>query len=230
MIYIGIDDTDNPDSRGTGRLARNIAGRLAQKYSLVGVTRHQLLFDSRIPLTSHNSSAAICLQNSFSDRELETLYQSLREWIIEDYQAGSDPGLCLAAGSVPASVTEFGRQAQQQIVDQGQARQLAAQAGLWLQGLGGTEDGIIGALAAVGLAACGDDGRYLMVGKIRDISGLVDVSQVLASGVSEVRTLNGERLSDGHILADKLRPARRGGRPIQYVEWGSGYWMPVKLD
>ncbi len=31
MIYVGIDDTDTLESRGTGRLARNIATELALK-------------------------------------------------------------------------------------------------------------------------------------------------------------------------------------------------------
>ena len=62
MIYIGIDDTDNKTSRGTGHLARLIAADLAQDYRLLGVTRHQLLVDPRIPYPAKNSSAAIALE------------------------------------------------------------------------------------------------------------------------------------------------------------------------
>lgn len=230
MIFIGIDDTDNAESRGTGRLAREIAGRLAGQYGLIGVTRHQLLFDSRIPYTSHNSSAAICLENSLTDSELDGLQRQLSEWILADFQTGSDPGLCVVSEPVPARVTAFGRLAQQAVVDQQQAREIAVQSRLLLQGLGGSQDGIIGALAAVGLAASGEDGRYLLVGQIREISGLVDIQQVLASGVSEVRTLEEKPVREGQVLADKLRPARRGGKPIQYVAWGSEYWIPLKLN
>jgi hypothetical protein len=49
MIYIGLDDTDNADSRGTGRLARDIAATLAKQHKVIAVTRHQLLVDPRVP-------------------------------------------------------------------------------------------------------------------------------------------------------------------------------------
>jgi hypothetical protein len=32
------------------------------------------------------------------------------------------------------------------------------------------------------------------------------------------------------VQCDKLRPARRGGRPVLFVEWADGYWLPLKLD
>ena len=63
MIYIGIDDTDNLNSRGTGRLARNIAAALSSDFTVLGVVRHQLLQDPRVPFTSHNSSATILLDD-----------------------------------------------------------------------------------------------------------------------------------------------------------------------
>jgi hypothetical protein len=59
MLYLGLDDTDNLESRGTGQLARRIAGILAGSCKVLGVTRHQLLRDPRIPYTKNNSSAAI---------------------------------------------------------------------------------------------------------------------------------------------------------------------------
>ena len=61
MILIGLDDTDVLDSRGTGHLAREIAGRLKADYDLLGVTRHQLLVDPRVPCTKNNSCSAILL-------------------------------------------------------------------------------------------------------------------------------------------------------------------------
>jgi len=61
MVFIGLDDTDTLESRGTGYLARQIAAALASDYPLLGVTRHQLLRDPRVPCTRNNSSAAIAL-------------------------------------------------------------------------------------------------------------------------------------------------------------------------
>jgi len=61
MVFIGLDDTDALESRGTGYLARQIAAALATDYPVLGVTRHQLLRDPRVPCTRNNSSAAIAL-------------------------------------------------------------------------------------------------------------------------------------------------------------------------
>jgi hypothetical protein len=31
-------------------------------------------------------------------------------------------------------------------------------------------------------------------------------------------------------MADKLRPARRGGVPVAVVQWQDDVWQPLKLD
>jgi len=228
-LLIGMDDTDNHESRGTGHLARQIAALLSENNTLLGVTRHQLLVDPRVPYTSHNSSAAIHLETE-DGVDLSVLFERVSKFMLADFQPGSDPGLCLAAGAVPSAIIEFGRRAQNEVVTQSQARDLASTFGFRLQGLGGSEDGVIGALAAVGLAACGEDGRYLLVGSIRELAGLQPVQALLSAGVVAVKTLDGKPVDKGMVLADKLRPARRAGMPVQYVDWQGGHWQPVKLD
>ena len=228
MLFIGLDDTDNATSRGTGYLARQIAAVLAADYPVLGVTRHQLLVDPRVPCTKNNSSAAIAL-NVDGQVDPIDLLERVRALMLASYQAGSDPGLCLAH-AVPAPITAFGRRAQSQLVTQAEARALAAAHGIPLLGLGGDQGGVIGALAAVGLAASGDDGRYVLVGRSRELSGLQPITALLAAGISAVRTLDGQPVTDGLVQTDKLRPARRGGRPVAIVEWSGDYWQPLKLD
>ncbi len=92
MIYIGLDDTDNDDSRGTGRLARAIAGSLSARFPVRGVSRHQLLVDPRIPYTSHNSSATIHIETD-APVDLDALADEVGAMIRADFQEGSDPGL-----------------------------------------------------------------------------------------------------------------------------------------
>ena len=154
MLYIGLDDTDNLESRGTGHLAREIAAALAADYPMLGVTRHQLLVDPRVPCTKNNSCAAIALEAN-GDVDPSTLLEQVRQWMLDDLQPGSDPGLCVAR-AVPAAIAAFGHRAQRQLVTQAEARALAKAHGIPLVGLGGDEGGVIGALAAVGLAAAGD--------------------------------------------------------------------------
>ena len=227
QYFIGIDDTDNAESRGTGHLARVLATTLAKDFHVHGVTRHQLLADERVPMTAKNSCAGIIFEgDSFSLGEI-ALYA--RKVMLDDFQPGSDPGLCVGS-QVPAEIVDFGRRAQREFLRQQEARELAVAQGLYLEGLGGDQGGVIGALAAVGLVASGDDGRYVQVGSIRNLEGLLPISDVLSAGIPTVKTMDGEPVTEGMILTDKMRPARRGGGPVLFVEWQDGHWLPLKLD
>ena len=228
MLFIGLDDTDTLESRGTGHLARQIAAALATDYPLLGVSRHQLLVDPRVPCTRNNSCAAITLDLD-GEVDPKTLFERVRTLMLAEFEPGSDPGLCVAR-SVPVAVSEFGKRAQRHLVSQESARRLAAEHGLLLQGLGGDEDGVIGALAAVGLVATGEDGRYVLVGRSRELSGLQPVSALLAAGIVAVQTAGGQPVTEGLVQTDKLRPARRGGEPVAVVEWAGDHWLPLKLD
>jgi tRNA(Ile2) C34 agmatinyltransferase TiaS len=228
MFFIGLDDTDNLESRGTGHLAREIAAALAAEHPMLGVTRHQLLVDPRVPCTRNNSCATIALETN-GEVDPQALLEQVQRWVLDDFQAGSDPGLCVAR-TVPAAVMEFGCRAQRELVSQAEARALARAHGIPLVGLGGDEDGVIGALAAVGLAASGEDGRYVLVGRSRELIGLQPISALLEAGITTVETVDGQPVLDGLVQTDKLRPARRGGRPIAVVEWDGDHWLPLKLD
>ncbi len=232
MYFIGLDDTDVLESRGTGHLARQIASALAADYQLLGVTRHQLLLDPRVPCTRNNSCAAIVLgANGDRDGEgdLDALLDRVQALMLADFQPGSDPGLCVAH-KVPGAIVEFGRRAKEHLVTLPEAWSLAASYGIRLAGLGGDQSGAIGALAAVGLAATGEDGRYVLVGSSRDLTGLQPVEALLQAGIAAVETPQGETVTRGLVLTDKLRPARRNGQPVAVVEWAGDHWQPLKLD
>lgn len=226
MIYIGLDDTDTLETRGTGNLARNIARELRQVMVVHGVTRHQLLVDPRVPYTKNNSSAAIHVQSSLS---LFDIAARVKEIMLADFIPGSDPGLCVAQAA-HRDLIEYGYKVKREIVTRAQARLLADHTGIILIGLGGDHSGIIGALAAVGLAAGGDDGRYIDKGSIREINGMVPVDAILASGVSAVNTIHGEPVHNGIVWIERLRPARRGGQAVAIVEKNDAHWQLVKVD
>jgi tRNA(Ile2) C34 agmatinyltransferase TiaS len=227
-IYIGIDDTDNLESRGTGHLARSIAEKLSKTYPVTGILRHQLLFDPRVPYTAKNSCAAIILSHP-SKPDLPAIFDLVEKIMLENFQHGSDPGLCVTS-SVPEQIIEFARRTQSDFVYQSEARKLAQDHQILLKGLGGTEDGVIGALSAVGLTHSGQDGRYIQIGNIRSFSGLCPVTDLLNAGLYSIRTMDETVINEGMVLADKLRPARRYGQPILYVQQENGYWQPLKLD
>jgi hypothetical protein len=162
--------------------------------------------------------------------EIGALSEQVADYVRAHSAQGSDPGICLGR-SIPREISEYGHHAQRQLVTQAQARDMAKRHGLVLRGLGGTEDGVIGALSAVGLAATGEDGRFIIIGRFRDLVGRQPVEVVLASGVVSVRTEDGSPVNHGDVDMDaKPRPALRDGQPILYVRWGSDCWQPVRLD
>lgn len=228
MLIVGLDDTDTLETRGTGHLARAIAAALAADYTVLGVVRHQLLVHPQVPCTKNNSSAALLLEAD-GHADPAALMERVRAMMMADFVPGSDPGLCVAL-TVPAEVSDFGRRAQRELVTQEEARELALEHGLMLEGLGGTQGGVIGALASVGLSAGGDDGRYVQVGCLRTLAGLQPVAALLAAGIAAVQTPAGLPVTDGLVQTDRLRPARRGGRPVAVVEWAGDHWLPLKLD
>jgi hypothetical protein len=120
------------------------------------------------------------------------------------------------------------------MIDQGEARRLADSLGLHLEGLGGTEGGVIGALAAVGLLACGDDGRVVQLGPSpEDLSGVHDVDTLRARGVEVRRLVSRVVIQEGLVdVGKRLRPNVRGGRVVLFVsahEESPGRWQAVRL-
>ena len=176
-VYIGFDDTDTIDAdAGTGKLARRFETLLPEGCLLWGVVRQQLLVDDRIPYTSHNSSAcAVVVLREPS--QAEALLDRAIAHIEKESVSGSDPGLCLAPenGATLSALMDFGVRCTKAVVSQKEA--LAAARGFHLSGHSGTNDGIIGAAAAVGLTATGWSGR------LRDLPDIVPVEELERHGM-----------------------------------------------
>lgn len=220
---VGIDDTDNADSRGTGFHARELVAALEEEgiARAVGVTRHQLLVDDRIPYTSHNSCACIEVLTSDAD----ALAAFCRHHLLARAIDGADVGLCIASRGQAGTVQAFGRRAKTEVLDQQQARDAASAHGIRLEGLTGTRDGIVGALAGVGLFADGNDGRYIWKRRLRDLEDtVVDAATLVAeTGIDDVVTESGTSVfATGSspvtiALGDWPRPVRVGGRSVLIV-------------
>jgi hypothetical protein len=83
---------------------------------------------------------------------------------------------------------------------------------------------VIGALAAVGLMATGNDGRVVYLGghdvDLLDVSGVLSVDAIRARHIDEVRDVaTGQAVDHGDVLlAKRLRPNYRRGRIVLFVE------------
>lgn len=238
MIYLGIDDTDMPDTPGTNYLARHLVSHLAPSWRGILITRHQLLVDPRVPCTRKNGCVAVTLEGPCDSDSLRQLTVEVAGVMHDWCPVGSDPGLCLVAGEVSEEITAFGRRCQQELVTQGDARGLAAGLGVLLQGVSGTQDGVIGALAAVGLVNTNDDGRVIFNGHAKSdhfsVSGVQEVATLDHYGVQEVRLVDtSEPVSAGLIdLGKRLRPVLRQGRVVLYVspsEQEGSDWLAERI-
>ncbi len=228
MLYVGLDDTDMPGTRGTGHLARDVAAWLSSDYPIAGISRHQLLYDRRIPFTANNSSNVIMLEAPESERL--SIFERVAEFVPPQCPEGSDPGLCVATQD-QASGLAFGRQCQVEVVKVSSAVDTAASRDILLKSLAGTPSGMIGALAGVCLRASGNDGRFVQIGAIRDLTDQVPLAAVLEAGVERVLMEDGTEVHEGDIETNnKVRPALRDGRVTLYVRpIAPGVWEALKV-
>jgi hypothetical protein len=223
---IGIDDTDNLESRGTGFRARELGARLGEAGlgRLRGITRHQLYVHPSIPYTSHNSSA--CLDVDLADDGFVSARDFCRAYLETESAAGSDAGLCLASfDDVAEDLVAFGRDAKERVLTREQAHQLAAVHGVHLEGVTGERIGVIGALAAVGLRRGGHDGRFLWVEGVRELTGIARVGHLLATtGIDSVETIDGRPLpAESEVVVDPWpRPVLLNGRAVLLAERHEG--------
>jgi hypothetical protein len=117
---------------------------------------------------------------------LELLIEKAVQHIQRHSLEGSDPGVCVASEKHAAlnELMRFGRDCTMQVVSQREA--VEASRGVHLSGHGGTNDGIIGAAAAVGLTASGWSGRFIEFGRLRQFPYQVSVSDLEQAGIRVV--------------------------------------------
>ncbi len=221
QLLISIDDTDMEGGEGTGRLARRIATSL--DVEVEGVTRHQLFVHPSIKYTKRNSCNVIIARGGQDVRNF------VRDIVLERHQSGSDPGLAISS-RVPEAVQEFGRNAQRMVLTKQNAARVALDAGIYLEEIGGNGEGIIGALAGLGLCSTGEDGRYVMLPRMRELRGIVTTNELEGIGIRVVVLDSGVRITDGEVMmADKIRPSRISGRAVLFVKELEGRLYPVTL-
>jgi len=239
VVLIGIDDTDNEMSPGTGQLARRLGAELARRgAACLGITRHQFLVDCRIPYTSHNSGACLTVEWAGIVDELNFATDLVAEWSAE----GSDPGICIApAAAVPPTVMDWGWRATREVLGMEQANAVARAGGVELHALGGTGQGIIGALGSVGLRADGNEGRFLELEGLRELGESTSPTELARLGIELQHCIGGEVESmeaadeyvAGHGAIYKtlnwVRPRLIQGRAVWPVEWSDEHdaWIPV---
>lgn len=229
--YVCFDDTDTIDAdRGTGKLVRWFEDELPDGCTLWGVVRQQLLVHPDIPYTSHNSSG--CAVLDVPDASVrDELIERAAAHIAHHFMEGSDPGLCVALEGDAAleRLAEFGRYAARNVTSQSAAMEAAE--GVHLSGHGGTNDGIIGAAAGVGLTSWGWAGRFVEYRSLRDFPDPVSVGDLEDAGMVVLpidRNIEMPRRDEFVSTAGWLRPRLWGGQPGLPVEHAEkGVWRAI---
>ena len=205
-FYLGFDDTDTKTSpKGTGRTIRDFCATLPESFRLRAVLRHQLPRRPEIPFTSNNSSACAVIETD--DASLgRLLFDRAAAYLTEFAPDGSDPGVCLAERrAVSDALVDFA---------------LACN--------GGTNDGIIGAAAAIGLTRHGWCGRFIELGDMRSLPATVTVGELLSRGI-QVASVDRDPLiplpGDAIATGGWLRPSLWAGQAVLQVRAdGDGRW------
>ncbi len=228
VLYLGFDDTDTKTSpKGTGRTIRDFCAGLGPDYRLRGVLRHQLPKLPDIPFTSNNSSACALLE--VDDPALaRPLFDAAAAFLTDNTPEGSDPGVCVAtAEAVDAGLVSFALSCNGGKVSQRAA--MTAASGVLLAGVGGTNDGIIGATAAVGLTRHGWCGRFIELADMRGLPAMVTVGDLQRRGI-QVVSVDRDALvplpDDSLHTGGWLRPSLWAGQPVLQVRAdGPGHWV-----
>jgi len=230
-IYIGFDDTDDVGAdRGTGKLARWFEKKLPQGARLWGVVRQQLPKIEGIPCTSNNSAACLII-DAHNDISINTFIDAAADHIHEFFIQGSDPGLCVATESNKGldDLIHFSYECCYQIMRQKDAMKAAS--GCHLSGHGGTNDGIIGASAAIGLTLSGWSGRFIEFSGLREMPRQVTTRQLFNKGIIPLpidRNAIPPAPDDYIDTRNWIRPRLWGFRPVLPVQKVSDkHWLSI---
>lgn len=216
-----IDDTDMPGTRGTGWLVEGLCKILKEKglARTSTISRHQLFVHEDIPYTSHNSS--MCFELSLKQGIIEPVIEMMAGFLEDRSEKGSDPGLCVAKMGQDLereALIEFGRTCKVEVSSKTAAYALAQKTGVHLSEHGGTGQGVVGALAGVGLRLCGNDGRYRGWYHFGRPGDIVSVETLCAYPfVNRVVTRDGVPLpmnSRVRIGSDKTKTVRMGHQQV----------------
>lgn len=200
--YICIDDTDELGGEiSTGEISENLRDYVQQHYAPCSlVTRHQLFIDDAIPYTSHNSS--MCFTSDLSVSQKEDVITYAIAHLQSVCAPSSQPGLCVGFEeelSDKQALIQFGEDAKCKVLTKEEAYTMAKRQNLHLSEHKNDGQGVIGALAGVGLRLQGNDGR--VKGKIKVKSSTMRVKDLLAlEEISKVCLSTHEELSPDTII------------------------------
>ena len=219
-IVLSIDDTDVIGSPGSGQLAESLKREIEEKGlgKCDDIVRHQLFVHEDVPFTSHNSAMTFTVETN--GENVDEMINLGQDFLCRESADGSDPGLCVAVSDTlerTDALVAFGQRAKHEVVTKSAAYGLADELGIHLSEHGGTGDGIIGALAGVGLRIQGSDGRFRGWQSCEkgDSATVAELLELLGAG--EARDENGCRVAENEevVFSDnRLKTVLQDGSKV----------------
>jgi len=209
-IHLGIDDTDSLAGGCTTKIAANLVLMLASKGVAFLDHPNLIRLNPNVPWKTRGNGA-VCLRIE-SNLTTEEVLELAAEEIERSSRLGdprTDPGIVVFAGAVPSDLEEFSKEALIRVVTPNEAVSAISRVGAEALSYGSNQ-GIVGALAAIGMPL-GDDCTFELIAyRSGDFNGkprLVDKESVLRMNeeMSEV-TFNNVDPETGRILITPRGP------------------------
>ncbi len=226
MRYLlAIDDTDQKDWPGTGHLLEKISKYINENgWGITeSITRHQLFVHPTVPYTSHNS--VMCFAGEIAQREgIGRIIDLAISYLEKESAPESDPGLCVVFADelkFPDKLISFGQKAKREKLFKEEAYNLAKDLSIYLSEHGGTGDGVIGALAGIGLRLSGNDGRFRGKHFILDETKKYSVSNLYKyDGIDKICSEDGELPASKEyiFLSGKVKTVFRESQSVLLVK------------
>ncbi|MBI5538954.1 MAG: hypothetical protein HY951_02775 [Bacteroidia bacterium] len=223
VVLIGIDDTDSKTSKGTGFLTRELGKQIEIQNlgKVLNITRHQLFLSKEIAYTNRNNSACI----EVSACNYDGLVEFCKEFVFRNSEKVAQPAIVFAKLElVSDEVIEFAKTAKNKIVTLKDALALIKKNDFLKEDSGKKNNGVIGAIAAIGLRATGNDGRVIWAKghEIIGMKGTFMAGEVYCETyVDTIKTIDGYKIpTDATIIFDNtlIKPVLEGNNVTLIVE------------
>ena len=228
MYYLlGIDDTDTEkmegsDPGGTPALALDLGRYIESLFlaKLINISCHQLLQHPSIPHTNQNITCCVLLDvEAKNAREIDLI---CREKLLHESAPNANAGYALASwNQFDPEIVVWGKSAKLNPLNRSDALVLARRCNILMAGILGNGNGVIGALAAIGLRYEGNDGWIEWMPGLDGLKGIytpVKLAQSIYYDSIETDQHKHPAMDDRIQVIPPLKPLILDGRIILKIK------------
>lgn len=200
-IYVALDDSRQLDGGKAGQTASLLGKYIeARGWGQSAIpSRHRLYPHPETGCKKHNTARSFAAD--IDGKNLNEFIDYACQLVKSTGTPDSNAGLAIAVPELmdnPDELIQYAYRVKEEMVDKAEAMELAARPGLHVFEINGSGNGVIGALAAVGLRMTGNDGQFrgkLQVGSGEDY--IASVKEIVDNTyVEQVKNMDYENISD----------------------------------